>query len=269
MRTLFTRRSLLCFALVATVVCPGSVAAQQKEGAQHHVVTMRQMHFEPAQLTLHEGDTVEWRNEDIFAHTATADDGSFDSGLIQPGSSWSMTFRGGKSAPYHCRPHPNMTAQLVLAAAQTEKSSGTPSGSIGFKFPSGPHELHPILVNFTAALLPLALLSELLGIVLGRRSLHNAGWWMTLYAALITPLTAAAGWWWKHQAGPDLPARIITVHQWLGTLAVVLFVAWAAWRWSFEKADKRPSHGYLVILAIVVLAVVYQGSLGGQMVFGR
>jgi plastocyanin len=46
------------------------------------------MHFDPAQMTANAGDTIEWKNEDIFSHTVTANDGSFDSGLIAPGQSW-------------------------------------------------------------------------------------------------------------------------------------------------------------------------------------
>lgn len=56
-----------------------------------------------------------------------------------------------------------------------------------------PVPLHPILVNFTAALVPASLLSDVLGRVLKRDTLLHAGWWMLLYAAAVTPLTALAG----------------------------------------------------------------------------
>jgi uncharacterized membrane protein len=124
-------------------------------------------------------------------------------------------------------------------------------------------------VNFTAALLPLALLSDILGRIFRRQSFHHAAWWMVLYAALITPLTAAAGWWWKSTQGSALPAKVITVHEWLGTTAVVLFVILAIWRWKIYKRDASPSVAYLTYAVIVVLALVYQGSLGGRMVFGK
>src|SRR5436305_4041366 len=58
---------------------------QSQSGAQ---VTMKGIRFQPPQLTVHVGETVAFKNEDIFAHTVTADDGSFDSGLIQPGETW-------------------------------------------------------------------------------------------------------------------------------------------------------------------------------------
>ena len=228
-------------------------------------------------MTVKTGDTVEWRNQDIFSHTVTADDGSFDSGLIAPGSSWQMIAKNEGTIAYHCRPHPNMTAKLMAQAAAeqgtqanaTAGGGGQGAATLKWSPPTEPEQLHPILVNFTAALLPLAFLSDVLGRIFRRQSLHNAAWWMVLYAALITPLTAAAGWWWKHAAASALPANLITVHQWLGTLAAVLFVVLALWRWSIHKRGLPPSLGYLTFALIAVLALVYQGSLGGKMVFGK
>ena len=254
-----------------------SLCAQstQAAGAQH-IVIIKQMHFDPQQLTLKPGDTVLWKNEDIFAHTVTADDGSFDSGLINPGSSWQTVIEHEGPIGYHCRPHPNMAAKLLVQAAGQEGShaneantGGEGAATLKWSPPRSPEQFHPSLVNFTAALLPLAFLSDLLGRIFRRQSLHNAAWWLVLYAAVITPFTAAAGWWWKHAAGSDLPAKLITVHQWLGTAAAVLFIILAIWRWSIHKRGVPPSVGYLFCALIAVLALVYQGSLGGMMVFGK
>jgi uncharacterized membrane protein len=233
---------------------------------------MKNVSFQPAQITVHPGETVVWKNEDIFAHTVTADDGSFDSGLIQPGQTWKMTVQKAGTIAYHCTPHPNMKATLVAAASRNqaqESKSGTATTLPGFNPPRSPQELHPILVNFTAALLPLAFLSDLLGRWLKRASLHNAAAWMTLYAAIITPLTGLAGWWWKSKAAGALPANIIVVHQWLGTSLVLIFIVLAVWRWRIYKQNAVPGIGYMVFAALSVLALIYQGSLGGLMVFGR
>ncbi len=83
-------------------------------------VIMKGIRFQPAELTVHPGETVEFRNEDIVAHTVTADDGSFDSGLIQPGSSWKMTVQKAGTVAYHCTPHPNMKATLVTSSSGTQ-----------------------------------------------------------------------------------------------------------------------------------------------------
>jgi plastocyanin/uncharacterized membrane protein len=233
-------------------------------------VIMKGMRFQPAELTVHPGETVEFKNEDIFAHTVTADDGSFDSGLIQPGSSWKMTVQKAGTIAYHCAPHPNMKAMLVTSnATQAKEKNGAAHGLPGFTPPHSPQELHPILVNFTAALLPLALLSDLLGLWLKRSSLHSAAAWMVLYTAIITPLTGAAGWWWKSKSVGTLPPELIAVHEWLGTSLALIFIVLAIWRWRIHKQNAVPTLPYLVFALVAVLALVYQGSLGGAMVFGR
>lgn len=268
----------LILAAVAVAVFSGICAAQsfQAVSGANQIIIIKQMRFDPAQITVKAGDTVEWKNEDIFSHTVTADDGSFDSGLIDPGHSWQKKFSSTQTLAYHCRPHPNMKAALIVqgageqgidANAQGAETAG--AATLRWSPPRKPEEFHPILVNFTAALLPLALLSDILGLIFRRQSLHHAAWWMVLYATLITPLTAAAGWWWKVTEGSALPANLIRVHQWLGTAAVLLFVVIAIWRWSIHKRDASPSYAYLTFALIVVLAVVYQGSLGGRMVFGQ
>ncbi len=244
-----------------------SPASQNEAGAQ---VIIKNFSFQPAQLTVKPGETVEFKNQDIYAHTVTADDGSFDSGLIQPGSSWKLTVTRPGTIAYHCRPHPNMVAKLVAAGPEAPPANGAKKGGVpAFNPPSKPQEFHPILVNFTAALLPLAFLSDLLGLWFKRASLHNAAAWMMLYEAIITPITGAAGWWWKAQSAGALPANIITVHQWLGTSLAVIFILLAIWRWKIQKRNSVPGAGYLAVTAIIVLALIYQGSLGGLMVFGK
>jgi plastocyanin/uncharacterized membrane protein len=270
-------RGLVLTVAAVAVFSAISLGAQsaQATGAQH-IVIIKQMHFDPQQLTVKPGDTVLWKNEDIFAHTATADNGSFDSGLINPGSSWQTVIQRKGTIGYHCGPHPNMRAELIVQAAGQEgthanEANAHAEGAATLKWspPRSPEQFHPILVNFTAALLPLALLSDALGLIFRRQSLHNAAWWLVLYAAVITPFTAAAGWWWKHAAGSELPAKLITVHQRLGTAAAVLFIILAVWRWSIYKRGVPPSIAYLFCALIAVLALVYQGSLGGMMVFGK
>jgi plastocyanin/uncharacterized membrane protein len=264
----FTSTAAISVADWLAVQSPSSSPAAQPAASGQQVI-IKGMRFQPAELNVHAGDTVEFRNEDIFAHTVTADDGSFNSGLIQPGSTWKLNVTKSDTIRYHCTPHPNMKAALVVSSGTGAKAGGAARVSPRFNFPSSPQEIHPILVNFTAALLPLAFLSDLLGLWWKRASLHNAASWMVLYAAVITPLTGAAGWWWRAKSAGTLPPAVITVHQWLGTSLAVLFILLAVWRWRFQKKDVAPSFGYMIIAAITVLALVYQGSLGGLMVFGR
>lgn len=277
MRTLL-HRVLATVAVLSILSLYGAAQSGAASNAATHTIVIKQMHFDPGQITLNAGDTVEWKNEDIFAHTVTANDGSFDSGLISPGESWKTVIKGAGTIGYHCRPHPNMTARLS-ASSGTEQATRNPipgvagrshAESLSWAPPRLPQQIHPILVNFTAALLPLSLLSDILGRLFVRKSLHNAAWWAILYSAAITPFTAAAGWWWKHSKNSaELPAQLITVHQWLGTAAALVFIALATWRWRFHQKGTSPSPAYLGCALLAVLALVYQGSLGGTMVFGR
>jgi uncharacterized membrane protein/plastocyanin len=281
MSTSQTSPSLL-FVLAATVLLiypiSGSPQSVQSSASAPNTIVIKQMRFNSPERPVRVGTVVEWKNEDIFSHTVTADDGSFDSGLIAPGQSWKMRVTDPGTFRYHCGPHPNMTASLVVSSgagsakenrAQSASGGEALSPSRRWSPPTSPQQIHPILVNFTAALLPLALLSDLLGRIFRRQSLHDAAWWMVLYAAAITPLTVAAGWWWKHEVGPDLPTKLITIHQWLGTAAAVAFVVLGLWRWSIYKQRVQPSFAYLACAFLAVLALIYQGSLGGTMVFGN
>jgi uncharacterized membrane protein/plastocyanin len=274
---------LLLFGVVAAAVLSifsvSGIAQSPRSGSPSpNTILIKQMRFNPPTQTVDTGAVIEWKNDDIFSHTVTADNGTFDSGLIAPGQSWIMTANDAGTFRDHCRPHPNMAAILVVSSAgervqqggiQSRGENKPRNSSLKWVPPNSPEQIHPILVNFTAALLPLALLSDLLGRAFRRQSLHKAAWWMVLYAAAITPLTVAAGWWWKHVAGPNLPANLITIHQWLGTSLAGGFVVLAVWRWSIYKRDVRPTVAYLAYAFIIVLALIYQGSLGGTMLFGN
>lgn len=128
---------------------------------------------------------------------------------------------------------------------------------------------HPILVNFTAGLVPASFASDLLGKGLKGNSFSSAGWWTILYAALATPATALTGWYWRSSLPPDvLPADLINTHMYLGIAVAVAITGLALWRGIVFKRDGRPGIGYLAFCGATVCALVYQGNLGGRMVFG-
>ncbi len=70
--------------------------------------------FSPTSLQVAAGTTVTWTNNDTAAHTVTADDGSFDSGNMAPGATFTFTFTTAGSVVYHCNYHPNMVATIVV-----------------------------------------------------------------------------------------------------------------------------------------------------------
>ncbi len=104
-----TRREVLAAAAAATLL-PAAAAAE----GHIHTVIMAKMKFGPAPPGLRVGDTIEWVNEDIFRHTATAADGSFDVDLMA-GATGRSELRKSGTIQVRCRFHPGMTMRLTVA----------------------------------------------------------------------------------------------------------------------------------------------------------
>ena len=84
--------------------------------------------FDPPNLTVHQGTTVVWAFGGQLPHTVTADDGSFDSGILQPGQTWSFTFDELGDFHYACQLHPMMMGTItVVPADATIDESATPA----------------------------------------------------------------------------------------------------------------------------------------------
>ncbi len=71
--------------------------------------------FVPAGLTVKQGDTVTWVNDDPVGHEIKSDSGGFDSATLSTGDTFSHTF---SEAPgdyaYHCAIHPSMTGKITV-----------------------------------------------------------------------------------------------------------------------------------------------------------
>jgi plastocyanin len=70
--------------------------------------------FLPTRTQIAVGDTLTWQNNGSVVHTATASDGSFDTGDVQPGQSVAVTFNNAGTFNYNCNPHPWMLGQIVV-----------------------------------------------------------------------------------------------------------------------------------------------------------
>jgi len=132
------------------------------------------------------------------------------------------------------------------------------------------NHIHPVLVHFSTALVPASLASDVLGKYLNRSSLTAAAWWMVLYGAIATPVTAFAGWMWSGQFPASASEHMsgLSAHMWLGFALIFLFGAMALWRAKTFTISQKPGNTYLVFGALVVAALMYQGFLGGQMTIG-
>ena len=94
-------------------------------------VTITDYKFTPDTVTVNEGDTVTWTNEGPTVHTATAEDGSFDTGTLNKGESGSATFTSAGTINYICSPHPYMKGKVIVQAANAGSGDGTGTGSDG------------------------------------------------------------------------------------------------------------------------------------------
>ena len=112
-------RARLTGAALALILLSGAGAAGAPFGdapavaAKTHTVAIDASTFSPAVLTVAPGDTVIFKNVDLFPHTATARTGVFDSKEIAPGKSWKYVVPAkGKLFEYYCTLHPTMKGSL-------------------------------------------------------------------------------------------------------------------------------------------------------------
>lgn len=70
--------------------------------------------FSPNPVEVKAGETVTWVNDDSARHTVTSKDGTFDSGMMGKGQSFSYTFDKAGEYSYFCEPHPSMVGTVVV-----------------------------------------------------------------------------------------------------------------------------------------------------------
>lgn len=97
---------------VASVFPGGAIAAARTP--KTYTIEVNKMKFGPLPVSLHVGDTIVWANHDIFQHTATAKDRSFDIDL-PPGKSARVVLKRAGNIRFFCKFHPGMTGTLVVA----------------------------------------------------------------------------------------------------------------------------------------------------------
>jgi plastocyanin len=129
------RRAILLAALAVAVV--GAPAAAQHAaghggggGAEAHV-SIGFDRVSSVRVDVVTGDTVRWTNDSARTHTATADDGSFDSGRLSRGSTFARRFDSAGEVAYHCSLHRSITGavgvhDLLLSPPPTAASPNRP-----------------------------------------------------------------------------------------------------------------------------------------------
>jgi LPXTG-motif cell wall-anchored protein len=94
--------------------------------------------FVPATVTIGVGDTVVWTNNSNSPHTSTG--GSWDSGTMNPGASFSHTFPSAGTFPYHCEFHESlgMVGTVIVQAGGGGGGGGGTLPSTGISDSAAP-----------------------------------------------------------------------------------------------------------------------------------
>ncbi len=92
-----------------------SAESADAAGADQANVTIAQTAYGPASVEVTAGTTVSWTNEDPVIHTVTARDGSFNSGVLQPGADYRLVFETPGTYDYFCAVHPGQAGTIVVS----------------------------------------------------------------------------------------------------------------------------------------------------------
>jgi plastocyanin len=106
---------------------PATPVASPVAGAAS--VRIANLAFDPPTITIPAGSTMTWSNDDVTPHTVTADEGQFDSGIFDPGASFSWTFPEPGSFTYHCQLHPTMQGSVVVEGEPAASSTPAPAAT--------------------------------------------------------------------------------------------------------------------------------------------
>jgi plastocyanin len=77
-------------------------------------ISMKNIAFTPADVTVKVGQTVTWTNDDAAQHDVVANDGTFKSDLLGTGQTFSFTFTKAGTFAYYCAVHPQMKGTVTV-----------------------------------------------------------------------------------------------------------------------------------------------------------
>src|SRR2546425_5114018 len=87
----------------ATAAASPAASSAASAAAGPAAVTIVNLSFQPASITVKTGTQITWTNNDSVGHTVTLDDNSVDSNTIDPGKTFQHAFSAAGSFTYHCK----------------------------------------------------------------------------------------------------------------------------------------------------------------------
>ena len=127
-------------------VVPETETTTQEVPADVTTVVIANLAFDPPAITIPTGTTVAWTNDDAPPHTVTSTDGAFDSGILDPGGSFSFTFNEPGTFDYICQLHPQMQG-TVTAEGDAVANASQSSAVAGQTETSTPQEAAPAEIS--------------------------------------------------------------------------------------------------------------------------
>ncbi|HYA82496.1 MAG TPA: hypothetical protein VEH06_03470, partial [Candidatus Bathyarchaeia archaeon] len=91
-------------------------------------------YYQPREVTISNHTSVTWVNQDSALHTATADNGSFDTGIIPIDTNATVIITGSGKLEYHCTIHPWMQGTITVVSSgynSSQKNQIQRSGLLG------------------------------------------------------------------------------------------------------------------------------------------
>jgi plastocyanin len=107
------RRALGVALAVTTLGCAGHRArgSATRPATTVHIAAFK---YAPAEITVSARDSIVWVNDDAFAHTSTADNGTWTSPELAKGARFALIAPAPGRYTYHCAAHPGMKGVLEV-----------------------------------------------------------------------------------------------------------------------------------------------------------
>jgi len=105
------RLKLALFIPILLLITPNPLSAQRDTKED---VSIKARAYTPDTLRIKKGQSVTWKNNDNIDHTVDAEDGSFSSGTIKSGKTFTHTFKKAGKYAYSCHLHPRMKGTIVV-----------------------------------------------------------------------------------------------------------------------------------------------------------
>ena len=132
-RHAFVRLAGIGITLGLAVVIGGPALAT---AATSKTVAVLDASYNPTTFTIEAGTVLVFKNTSSFPHTATADNGAFDTGTISPGTSKSVVVKKVGQIPFHCQFHGavggvGQTGTITVTAAAAVAAAPRPTKAAG------------------------------------------------------------------------------------------------------------------------------------------